>query len=126
MWTGQILQMPVKIQAIRVTWHRYQPEITFDQVTILNKETLNPVFDIQQAQVFFSLWQSLLERKLVPDAILIKGTEVNLAEGASGEIAIQGLAKRNKSENGVLQQTAMSDILGWLSQTPHLILEDIA
>ena len=125
-WTGELLHMPVKIDGIRVTWYRYQPEITFDQVTILNRETLSPIFKIQQARVFFSLWHSLLEHKLVPDAILIKGTDVNLEEQPSGEVAIQGFATRNQFQGDLLHQITLTDMLGWLSLPPHLLLEDIA
>ncbi|OGT46299.1 MAG: TIGR02099 family protein [Gammaproteobacteria bacterium RIFCSPHIGHO2_12_FULL_41_20] len=124
-WTSQFLKVPVQISAIRVTWYRYQPQITFDHVAILSADTHQPVFKVQQVRVFFSLWRSLWDRKPVPDAVLIKGTEATLEETASGDITVAGLSALPQLQGDLLQDTAPLAMLGWLALPPQLMLEDV-
>lgn len=125
-WASQLLNSPVVINNVRISWYQYQPEVSLNKVTILNKETQAPVIQIQQVNVFFSIPQSIWQRKIVPSGIMISGANVNLHETASGEISVQGFpslggfnAEPYKSE------TKVTDVVAWLSMQPRLILRNI-
>src|SRR3990167_1239025 len=90
-WASEVLQSPVKISDVRISWYLYEPVVTLNRVIILNKSAKQPIFNIKQIKIFFSLWHSLLTWKPVPAAVLIKGSKVTLREGASGAISVQGL-----------------------------------
>jgi uncharacterized protein (TIGR02099 family) len=119
-WAGDLLKMPVQIQKVRLSWYRYQPEISLNQVVLFNKETKHPIIQIKKVMVFFSIPQSIWHRTLVPTGIMISGADVNVYQKASGEVALQGLTFASDQS-----ETKFTDVIGWLSQMPRLILNDI-
>ncbi len=123
---SELLKLPITIKKVRISWYQYQPEISLGEVTILNKETKEPVLQIQKVRVFFSIPQSLWQRKLIPSGILISGTEMNVYEKPTGEIAVQGFPSlEGFSGQPYKSESKFVDVMGWLSQMPRLILSDV-
>lgn len=125
-WASQLLQTPVTINNVRVSWYQYQPELSLNQVTILSKETREPLLQIQKVRIFFSIPQSIWQWKLVQSGIMISGTNVNVYETSTGEISIQGFpALGGFNEQPYKRETKFTDIMTLLSQQQRLILRDI-
>lgn len=125
-WASSLLQTPVAIKHVRLSWYRYQPEVCLDEVTLLNKETNNPLLQIKKVSVFFSIPRSLWNWKLIPSGIMISGAGVNIYEKPNGEIAVQGFPSLGGFSNQPYQsETKFADMLSWLSQLPSLILNDV-
>ena len=47
-WSSKLLQVPIKIGHIKISWHVYEPEIQFDHVTMLDPKSKASKFAIQQ------------------------------------------------------------------------------
>lgn len=125
-WASQLLEMPVHINQVRATWYQYHPEITLNQVTILNKKTKLPILQIQKVGVFISLLKSIWQLKPVPNGILISGVDVNIHENQNGDFSVQGFPVLGGFNNQPYQsETKFTDILAWLSVQPTMILQDI-
>src|SRR6266508_372332 len=52
-YASQLLQAPVTIKSLRVSWYRYQPVISLNEVTILNKESKEPALKIKKVSILF-------------------------------------------------------------------------
>jgi uncharacterized protein (TIGR02099 family) len=125
-YASTLLDMPVSIGNVHVSWYRYQPAIGFDEVTVFNKEGKEPILQVRKIRLFFSIPASLWRWTLVPSGILISGTDVNLHESAEGQISVQGFPTLGGFNNQPYKnETKFIDIMDWLSQQPRLILQDV-
>lgn len=125
-WATQVLETPVNIRAVHVSWFRYQPGISLDNVTLLDKNSKEPILQIKEIRVFFSIPRSLWEFKPVPSGVLLSGSAVNLHEGENGQIVMQGFpAIGGFNDQPYKSETKFIDMLGWLSLQPRLVLRDI-
>ncbi len=125
-WTSQLLGTPVTINKVRVSWYLYQPEISLQQVTLLKKNSNEPLLQIKNVRVFFSIPQSLWQRKWVTSGIMIAGADINVHQAASGELEVQGFPSLGGFNNPPYKsESKLTDALGFLSQENRLILRDI-
>lgn len=125
-YASQQLQLPVTIKNVRVSWYQYQPVIDLNDVTILDKEKQGSLLKIQKISLLFSVPKSIWHLKPVASGILLVGTNINVYQTESGEFKIQGftsLSHLNEQPNK--SETTFAAVLGWLSQQPRLILQNI-
>lgn len=52
------LGRPVMIRQIQISWHRYEPEISLEGITILDSETQAPRLVMDRLEVDFNIWRS--------------------------------------------------------------------
>lgn len=119
---SELLQMPVTIKSVKLSWRQYQPQINLINVTIYNKTTHAPELAVAQVNVFFSIWHSILQHTFVPSGIMLSGTDLTFKQAANGEFTLQGFPELNTPANS---QTKVSDVVAWLAQQPYLILHNI-
>ncbi len=125
-WASELLQKPVQIKSVRVSWYQYQPQISLNQVTVLDSQSRKPILQADQVSVFFSIPESLWQRKLVPAGIMISGTDVVVHQDSAGEYSVQGFpAIGGFNSQPFSNESRFGDIMGWLSMQPRLILNDI-
>src|SRR5579862_1047574 len=125
-WASQLLGAPVEIETVRVSWYQYQPEITLNQVTILNPTSKHPVLQLNTIRVFFSLLQSIWQHKFILSSVMISGVEVNLHQTKTGEISVQGFPSLGGLNSQPYQnETKFADIMAWLSVQPRIVLHNI-
>lgn len=125
-WASDLLEIPVTIDKVNVSWYGYQPEISLNQVTLLSKDTNEPELQIQKIRIFFSIPKSIWNWKPIPSGILVSGADINIRQSASGEFTIQGFPSFGGFEQQPYKREAkFYDILSWLSDQPRLILRDI-
>lgn len=121
---SDLLHNPVAIKSVQVSWYRYQPVISLNAVSILNKETKEQQLKINKVDILFSIPQTLFQRKLVTSGIMVSGSKLTVNESSTGEMTVQefsSLALDQQTTN----ETKFTDVMGWLSQEPRLILHDI-
>lgn len=125
-WASQLLQEPIKIEKARVSWFQYQPGVALHNVTMLDAKTSQPLLQVRTVKVFFSIPQSIWQRKLVPSGIMIEGTDLVVHQNESGEFSLQGFPAIGGYDTQPFQnETKMNDVLGFLSTQPLLLLRDI-
>lgn len=125
-WAGELIQAPITIENARISWFQYQPGVALSHVSILNKETSQPVLQAKVIKVFFSIPQSIWQRKLVPSGIMIGGADLIIHENAQGEFVIQGFPALGGYEQKPFDhESKMRDVAGWLASGPLIILRDI-
>lgn len=124
-WASQLLDMPVTIQNMNLSWYGYQPEVTLNHVTAYDKINNKPALEINKIRVFFSIPKSLWEWKPVPSTIMVVGTSVVVQQTATGELVLQGFSSLNVNQQPLDSETKFIDVINWLSTQPRLILRDI-
>lgn len=124
-WTSDLLHVPVKIGHVYLSWAGYQPGLTFDEVKILDKTTLQPVVDIHRIKVIFALFHSLFSAQPQLDRLRVSGVHFTVHEQAAGEFNVGGLYgfSINDSLTGASLKT--KEMLGWIFSQPKLSLHEI-
>lgn len=126
-WASQVLDASVTIKQVKVAWFQYQPVITFDDVTAYNKQTQQPILQVHKIRVFFSLFDSIKQKKVVVSQIMVSGTDVNVVVSSNGEYRLQGLPSLSGlGDSPYPNETKFEDVVAWLSQqTTAVILNDV-
>ena len=125
-WASKLLDAPVTIQKVEISWYQYQPEVSLNKVTIIDKSTNLPSLQIEKIRVFFSVPQSLWQRKLVPSGIIISGSDINIYQNTKGEYSVQGFPSLGGfNQQPYKQETKFRDVFTWLSTQPQLTLQNV-
>ncbi|OGT37052.1 MAG: TIGR02099 family protein [Gammaproteobacteria bacterium RIFCSPHIGHO2_12_FULL_38_14] len=125
-WGSQLLNMPLTIQHMHVSWLRYQPGIDFAGVTIFNQETNQPALQVKNVSIFFSIPQSLWQKKLVPNSIKIDGTKINVHQSQQGEWTVQGIPVFGQQTNDHIEsEIKIADVAALLTNWPYLLVKNI-
>ena len=119
---GSFLAMPVTIHDVQFSWYCYQPEISLNQVTLINQETQQTALKVQKISVFLSLFKSLWQHTLVPAGMMVTGTAIQIKEIKQGEWQINNFTPVSNTKNA----SKAAKILEWALKQPHLILRHIA
>jgi uncharacterized protein YhdP len=113
-----LFNMPVKIEKAAIAWYQYRPEITLDQVSVLNN--LNqPILQIHQVRILISIPASIWRRQLVPSGMVVSGTDLHLYQTETGNIGLEKFTPSGAS------QAKWTDIFPWLMTQDEVILKDI-
>ncbi len=124
-WASVLLQRPVTIKNIRLSWHGYQPEIRLNEVTASSPDTHQPILQVRRIGVFISVIKSLWQMKLVPSGIMLSGSNLNIVQSKDGKISIQGLPSFDDFGDQPFPEASVADVMEWLSQQPDIILDNI-
>ncbi len=125
-WTSNLLGVPVNINSIEFAWYHYQPEINLNEVTIFNKDSQEPILQVRHVGVFFSIWQSLWNKRLMPNGIIVSGTSLTANRSASGEIFLQGFSVFGGNEQRPFaKEMKATDMMAWLITQNRIILRNI-
>ncbi|MBX3709802.1 MAG: TIGR02099 family protein [Gammaproteobacteria bacterium] len=122
---SQLLQMPVAIKNVQLSWYQYQPVISLNQVTIRDKASQQPTLQVKKINILFSIPQSLWQWKVVTNGMMVSGTALNVNQAATGELTLQGFPALSFNQQPHSSETGWMDAAAWISQEPHLILRDI-
>lgn len=124
-YASSMLDMPVKIGNVHVSWFQYQPAISLNDVTLFNKETKAASLHIKNVKLFFSIPASLWRWQPVPSGIMVSGSDIKIHQQANGEYAIQGFPSLSQQQTPYSSETKFADAANWISQQPRIILRDI-
>lgn len=124
-WASELLNLPITINQVTITWRRIEPEIVLKQVSILNKQTHQPTFEIQKIKINLRILQSLLHRKLLVEDFRIYGVQMTIHQKKSGQFNVVGLDNFVISDNFTGSGVAGSAMSNWIFSQPHLALRNI-
>lgn len=123
---SQLLGMPVKISSVNISWHGYQPEINLNNVLILDPQSKNPILQVEDVGVLFSVLHSIWNLQLVPNGIIISGSHLNIHRNGAGIISIQGFPMPGGMEGKPFaNETTVADAIKILSTQSRVILRNI-
>src|SRR5262249_20601952 len=89
---SDLLQRPVTVDEIVMTWYQYQPGINLKRVTVQDESGKNTILKIKKIGIFFSIPQSIWHWKMIPSRIMLTGTSLSAHQDKNGEIQVQGLS----------------------------------
>lgn len=124
-WASQLLQSPVTIDEIHISWDMYLPQLTLDKVTIKDTETKKSTFEIEQVTINLNIWDSLIRWEPVLSYIKISGLNVTIKAEKSGEVSVPGLGQIAVMDNFTGAREEANDIAAWIFAQPALVLDNI-
>ncbi|EKE22523.1 MAG: hypothetical protein ACD_6C00797G0001, partial [uncultured bacterium] len=126
MQVSNLLEMPVKVKAVHISWYQYQPDISLNGVTVFDKSSNEPVLQIKQVHVLIAIPTSLWQRKPIFNGIVISGSSIHIDEKSNGDIVIRGFPIIGGfNEKPYERETKFTDMLRSLLKLPQLMLNDV-
>lgn len=122
---SDLLQMPVVINQARVAWNGYQPEISLENVTILDPITKKAKLEIKRFEINLNLWHSLWYRHLLIRNLTVDGVQLNVAGEASGNIQVGNFLSLNIKDKLTGGSVAEDGVIAWIFSQPLLTLKNI-
>lgn len=124
-WATEILQVPIKINHVEISWNAYEPEIAFQEVRVLNKQTLKPQFAVREIKVNLDVLRSLLTWSPVTERIKIRGAHLTIVKTARGLPFIEELKGLSVVDNSTESTSHLADVFAWILTQHSLVLRDI-
>ncbi len=124
-WSSELLNVPVKIGHVHISWEIYEPVITFDKVSVLDKETHKPKFAIQKIDVNLNVIRSLAAWKPIMQSIRVEGAHITIRQPTHGAVLIEELKDLIVTDNSTGSLADFNDMMGWVFSQPNLILQNI-
>jgi len=124
-FASELLHAPVKIRHINISWNMYVPELIFKKVTVLDKETEKPTFEIGYVKINLSILKSITQKKPVLSYIKVSGLDVTIHEESKGQINIAGFGNFSISDNLTGAEKEANTVVAWILSQPALVLDDI-
>ncbi len=123
-WASQLLNVPVEIGQVRISWNAYVPELTLNKVTILDKITNKPTFDIKQVKINVKIIESLIKREPIPSYIKISGMDLTIhsKKTAWNVVGFGDIAVADNLFGGMHE---VNEMVAWIFSQPALVLNEI-
>ena len=122
---SNVLQMPVLIRDVEVSWHGYSPEIILYSLTLLDPDTQKTILNMDRLEIDFSIWRTLLERKIFIRNVTLSGMELTITQMAPGQIQIGQLTSLNIKDTLTGSSVKTDQVFAWVFSQPRLALENI-
>ncbi len=122
---SKLLETPVLIQQVQVSWHGYSPEFSLNNVTVLDKDTLKPKVVMKRFDIAFSLWRSLTAREVVVENITVSGLQLTVNQKATGQVQVGQLGAFNMEDTMTGASVETDKAFAWIFSQPRLALENI-
>lgn len=123
-WASQLLNAPVHMGDVRISWNAYVPQLTFSHVTILDNKTNKPNFDIRQIKINVKILESLIKREPILSYMKISGIDLTI-HSIKGALNIKGFGDIAVSDNLLGGIYEANEVLSWVFSQPALGLADI-
>lgn len=123
-WASHLLERPVTISHIHVSWNLTGPRVALDQVTVLDQVKHIPVLQVPEIKIGFNLWRSLIQWRLAIAGIRVSGVHLTLHQ-TLGQIHVEGLSGFAVTDNFTGQSLNSTALFDWIFSQPYLSLRDI-
>ena len=124
-WASELLQSPVAIGYVTVTWNIYEPEVAFDNVTILDQKTHKPTVGIKRIVIDLNIMRSLIEWRPLTTSIKIAGVNLTLHEFKEGQFHIEGLRDISITDDFTGASFKSDSVFQWIFSVRDLVLRKI-
>lgn len=124
-YASRLLDRPVHIQQVMISWDIYEPELSLQNVTLLDQETNQPTLNIPLIKINLAIWRSLLSLQPIMESMALSGAHITLNQKTSGAISMEGFNNFELTDNFTGHSVNANAILAWIFSQPNLILRDI-
>lgn len=124
-YAAQRLHMPVVIKHIHISWNIFVPQLTFEQVAILDDQAHQPVLQARAIHVKLSLLRSLFHWQFLLDRLKVIGVHLFLHQQSADRASIEGLGEFDMKENIGDMTAKTNGLTAWIFSQPDLVLDDI-
>ncbi|MEO8401211.1 MAG: YhdP family protein, partial [Gammaproteobacteria bacterium] len=124
-FASRLLDKPVHIDQIEISWNVYEPELAFKNVSLLDPDTKEHVFQIPLITIDLDIIRSLLSRQPILDSLKITGVHLTLREQQSGQMNVEGLRDFAITDNFTGQSQNANAVFAWIFLQPSLVLKNI-
>lgn len=122
-YVSTMMAQPVKIGAIDVGVHNFEPVLSLHDSVILARDGKTSLIKVSELQVGFDLFGSLVQWHLVPGLLVVKGTSISLQQQVDGDVKVLDLHAAMSSETtGYAEKTPF---LQWLLTQGKIELSDL-
>lgn len=118
LWAGQYIHKPVAIGNIDANWSGFGPEITLSDVEIFTDDKQERLLSVNQLHLGINLFQSIWQRKVVPNVIIIEGAGLSVQHLPDGRWSIVGAT-------GEQQGGDRTQLLDWLLSQHRIGLKHV-
>jgi uncharacterized protein (TIGR02099 family) len=122
---SNLLQMPVMIRSVAVSWHGYSPQISLENVMVLDPDTQKPKINLQHLAVAFNIWRSIVTRTPSIHNIILSGVNLTVTQAATGLVQVGELTSLNIKDSLTGSSVETNAAFAWTFAQPSLELEDI-
>ncbi len=120
----RLLDRPVQIGEMDISWDFYEPELEFRQVIVLDPKTHQPTVHIPSIKVDVAIWNSLFQRTFLLDSLKVTGARLTLREQKPGKVGLEGFNQFFLMTDNVTGQSLNPNaVLTWIFSQPKLILQ---
>ncbi|HLB58077.1 MAG TPA: DUF3971 domain-containing protein, partial [Gammaproteobacteria bacterium] len=122
----RLLNVPVTIGEVHVSWNQYEPELAFEHVTILDKKTQKiPVFSIRRVRLDLNIFQSLLKHQWSLGRLNMTGAQLIVHQKPADQINIEGIGDFSVTDNLTGASMEANDVVTWIFSQSQLGLDDV-
>lgn len=121
-WIKSTFQVPITIDRVKIRWCDFEPTFAFENVAVLNRETLKPTLTIRQVQISLAVFESLIKRTIVPENIAITGVQLTVHQLQEGQFSVDELPIR---DNTTGQSLDTQQALAWILSQSQIELNSV-
>jgi uncharacterized protein (TIGR02099 family) len=124
-FASELLQSPVSIREVAVSWRGLRPEISLANVIILDAETKKPKLVIEKLAIDFNILKSIFTHKLSIQNMILTGANLTILEKQTGQFQIGNVFAFNIQDKLTGESLQTKQLFEWIFSQPHLGLEKI-
>lgn len=113
--SSRLIGQPVQISGVEVAWYRIEPVLRLHQVILLDPVLHQPQFSIEQLDIGFNLWQSILRERLQLGLLGISGARVIVERDAQKQFHLLGIENLAKNVSPSPEKTPHGQVVPFLS-----------
>ena len=125
-WASDLLQTPVTMTQVHISWYHFEPILVFQKIAIIDKKTSKPAFEIHKLKINMSLIESLVQRKFLLENIILDGVSLTVYQKKSGQLHVKGLSHFSVQDNLTGTDVGANTVTTWILARPYLQLRNIA
>ena len=119
---SSLLKQPVKIARMDAKLSGLMPTLIFYNVQLLSEKTKKPLFSLVQIDVGLSFEELLLNQKIKPEQITVRGMDLRVTRTVEGEFKVKGFDLDGLSKIGENESSSIFE--NWLLRRGEVGLED--
>lgn len=124
-YASRLLDRPVHIEQVMISWNICEPELSFQNVTLLDQQTQQPILNIPLIKINLAIWRSLLSFQPIMETMTVSGAHITLYQKTSSSIGMEGFNNFELTDNISGRPISANAVFAWIFAQSNLILQNI-